>query len=1031
MFGNLARTLSNSAKHLTFGALASLSLSGPGHAITATSASTSGATGNTANCIGTTVTFAFDVTGTQTDAAPAGNPNIDRFVFRMVDALDNIISSGGFTVANGSTLNTSVSMKVGADPNFPATSDTLVAPVQRPFRLQIFESNTTGVGTSPTVPAGAALVTSAPFDPAGGGNYTADCSSLSGGSSPADSTDPIVSVPSNINVGTDAGQSTAVVTYSVTASDNVGVTSGPTRTAGLASGASFPIGTTTVTHTAADAASNTGSGSFTVTVSDDEKPSISVPSNITVATDAGQTTAVVSYTVTATDNVSVTSGPARTAGLASGSAFPVGTTTVTHTASDAVGNLQTESFTVTVNDGENPVVNVPANISVSTDAGQSTAVVTYAVTASDNVGVTSGPTLSTGLVSGAAFSVGTTTVTHTAADAAGNTGSGSFTVTVSDNEKPVVSVPANIAVDTDSGLPTAVVSFAVSATDAVDGPLTPVVTSSPTSGLNSGSAFPIGTTTISVSATDVATNSASETFTVTVSDNQAPVFTSSQPDIDVEIDFDLTSAVVTFPTPAATDNSGAVTVTQITGPVSGSAFSVGSTLVEFEARDAAGLTSVLQFYVNVALIPPGTVTFVVNSDDDGTISFTSATTALNTAVNVSGGTGSSASLNVVPGSYTVNYTLPSGFAVTAASCSSPSGTVDIGTRQLSLSFTRGQSYTCTLAALNSAEQTGEQIQHFLDNRARQIVANLPGQGRRIARLRGERNATVVSMNGHTLLTGVSPVGVQVSEQDVRLSFSSKSSSHDASSAYSDWDIWGEAYFSRYETSTGEGDFAILHAGADYMINSNAILGFGLQIDKVKEDTLGSTATTEGAGWMFGPYYTARLEDNLYIDAALKYGQAENEISPLGTYTDEFGSERWLVRVGLFGNVDRGQMTIQPGISLNYFEETSDSYVDGLGVTIASQQSSVGDFEAGAKFTWTDPAGHGSQYVSLEGIWTFEASGQGVSQSTVDNGFRARLGLGGTLVSENGGAFDFGMSYDGIGDGGYEAVSVSLGYSMAF
>jgi hypothetical protein len=77
---------------------------------------------------------------------------------------------------------------------------------------------------------------------------------------------PVITVPANISVTADPGQTTKVVTYTVTASDNVEGSVTPNRTAGPASGSAFPIGTTTVTHEATDTAGNSSTRSFTVTV---------------------------------------------------------------------------------------------------------------------------------------------------------------------------------------------------------------------------------------------------------------------------------------------------------------------------------------------------------------------------------------------------------------------------------------------------------------------------------------------------------------------------------------------------------------------------------------------------------------------------------------------------------------------------------------------------------------------------------------------------------------------------------------------
>ena len=76
-----------------------------------------------------------------------------------------------------------------------------------------------------------------------------------------DNASPVLTAtPSNVVVGS----CNAVVNYSYSATDNCGYT--VTRTAGLASGSTFPVGVTTVTHAFADASGNTVNHSFTVTV---------------------------------------------------------------------------------------------------------------------------------------------------------------------------------------------------------------------------------------------------------------------------------------------------------------------------------------------------------------------------------------------------------------------------------------------------------------------------------------------------------------------------------------------------------------------------------------------------------------------------------------------------------------------------------------------------------------------------------------------------------------------------------------------
>ena len=75
----------------------------------------------------------------------------------------------------------------------------------------------------------------------------------------------------------DPGQcSRSNVTFFVSATDNCGVTN---LVSSMASGSTFPVGTTTVTNTATDASGNTTSCSFTVTVTDAQNPVITCPGN--------------------------------------------------------------------------------------------------------------------------------------------------------------------------------------------------------------------------------------------------------------------------------------------------------------------------------------------------------------------------------------------------------------------------------------------------------------------------------------------------------------------------------------------------------------------------------------------------------------------------------------------------------------------------------------------------------------------------------------------------------------------------------
>jgi hypothetical protein len=169
-----------------------------------------------------------------------------------------------------------------------------------------------------------------------------------------DTTPPAIICPTNLLVNTDPGQCSAVVNYSVTATDDCAVVS---LTFNLPPGSAFPKGTNVVLCTATDCAGNTNNCSFTVTVLDGEAPVVICPADQVVpctSTNGAQ----VFFTTIANDNcdasLTVTSTPA------SGSYFTLGTNIVTCVSTDASGNSNSGTFTITVVESA-PVLNVALN----------------------------------------------------------------------------------------------------------------------------------------------------------------------------------------------------------------------------------------------------------------------------------------------------------------------------------------------------------------------------------------------------------------------------------------------------------------------------------------------------------------------------------------------------------------------------------------------------------------------------------------------------------------------------------------------
>ncbi len=157
----------------------------------------------------------------------------------------------------------------------------------------------------------------------------------------------IMGTPANITVSNGVGMCGAVVTWTAaTVMDNC---TGSTISPSMASGSTFPIGTTAVIYTATDASGNITTSTFNVVVNDTELPVITVPGAQTVNLD-NMCQAIMPNLVamsSATDNCAgsvITQSPA--AGSTITGSAPV---TVTITATDASMNIASNTVTITPN----------------------------------------------------------------------------------------------------------------------------------------------------------------------------------------------------------------------------------------------------------------------------------------------------------------------------------------------------------------------------------------------------------------------------------------------------------------------------------------------------------------------------------------------------------------------------------------------------------------------------------------------------------------------------------------------------------
>ena len=526
--------------------------------VTTVTYSATDASGNTANC-------SFDVT--ISDNQPP--------VFAACPADFTIPNAAGTCAANATWTEPTVS------DNCTATGMLVVSRSHAP---------------NDSFPVGVTTVTYSTMD------ATGNMGSCSFDVTVEDTEDPVLAgMPANMTVSAGAGTCAATVTWPApTASDNCTPSGSLVLTPSQAPNTSFPVGMTTVTYSTMDAAGNTGMASFTVTVEDNESPVFSgCPVDQMISVAAGTCAQVATWTPpTVADNCTPTLSMTVNESHASGASFPVGATLVSYTTMDADGNPATCSFTITVMDDELPVfAGCPANITMSSDAGQCSAVVSWTEpTATDNCTPTL--TINRSHAPGSIFPVGTTTVSYTTTDAAGNTGTCDFDVTVEDNEAPAFAgCPSDITISAGAGTCAAVYTWTeptVSDNCTATGMLVVSQTHMP------GDSFPVGATIVTYSTMDAALNPGSCSFTVTVEDNEDPVFAGVPADMTVSAGAGLCTASPTWTAPTASDNctaSGSLTIMASHSP--GFMFPVGATTVTYSTTDAAGNTGMASFLVTV------------------------------------------------------------------------------------------------------------------------------------------------------------------------------------------------------------------------------------------------------------------------------------------------------------------------------------------------------------------------------------------------------------------------------------------------
>lgn len=236
--------------------------------------------------------------------------------------------------------------------------------------------------------------------------------------------------------------------------------------------------------------------------------------------------------------------------------------------------------------------------------------------------------------------------------------------------------------------------------------------------------------------------------------------------------------------------------------------------------------------------------------------------------------------------------------------------------------------------------------------------------------------------------------------------------------------WGNTWAEISSSSSEDSSYTLGTIGSHTFVNPDLLIGGMVQFDYADDPANNAS----GTGWLVGPYFVAKTPNQpLYFEGRLLYGQTESEITPLGTYTDDFDTKRWLTQLRATGDYMVQDTTLMPLLDFTYTEDQQQTYIDSLGNTIPNQTVDLMQWSIGMDFkTPIVEAGSLELVGGLSGIYS---SSNGATAAPEFENWRGRTHLGldyaGTHTT-----FRLGTFYDGLGSD-YESYGANLTLDIRF
>ncbi|WP_323760991.1 autotransporter outer membrane beta-barrel domain-containing protein, partial [Maricaulis sp.] len=470
------------------------------------------------------------------------------------------------------------------------------------------------------------------------------------------------------------------------------------------------------------------------------------------------------------------------------------------------------------------------------------------------------------------------------------------------------------------------------------------------------------------------------------------------------------------------------------------------------SHSKANALETINIPVTISLEPRlGDLTIVTNTtapeEGEGSFSYTSTLAVLDgETVTTAGGTASISATDVLRGTYALTQLASEGWDLASLSCTGDldGGNVyDLANSQILIDLDAEESMVCTFTNRRNEDYirgiTLSAIRNFMAARADLILTNSP---RLTGRMRGDRTSGTPNRFAADFRDGRLQAQMSTSLSALRKAAESDAPQLPGSEQFSlagrtgaaSLDVWMQASVSNVSDNraglNSEADFSIVHIGTDVMVSDSLLAGVMLQYDQADMTTGAWNSSVEGNGWMVGPYMVTRLAESTYLDVRAAWGRSDNTVNPIGTYTDSFETDRWLLEANLTGDILQGNWRVSPGIGLAYFNESQKAYTDSLGIYIPGQTITIGRLTAGPEIAYrfaSENGGFVEPYLQLNALYdyddadVFNAAGQ--LQTLGHLRADARLGIAAEFA--NGGRLTGEISVLGLGEGQFEANSAMI------